>query len=39
MEMTSGCSAGEPNGDSRVVRDQGGFRNSIHPARGKALDY
>lgn len=27
----------DENGDSRVVRDQGGFHNGIHPARGVAL--
>lgn len=29
----------DENGDSKVVRDQGGFRNGIHPALGVALDY
>ena len=29
----------DENGESKVVRDQGGFRNGIHPARGVALDY
>jgi hypothetical protein len=27
------------NGESRVVRDQGGFRSGINPALGVALDY
>ena len=29
----------DENGDSKVVRDQGGFRNGIQPALGAALDY
>ncbi len=29
----------DEHGVSRVVRDQGGFRNGIHPALGTALDY
>jgi len=29
----------DENGDARVVRDQGGFRNGINPAKGVALDY
>jgi len=29
----------DENGDSKVVRDQGGFRNGINPALGVALDY
>ncbi len=29
----------DENGESKVVRDQGGFRNGINPARGVALDY
>jgi len=27
----------DEHGDSSVVRDQGGFRGGIHPARGMAL--
>ena len=29
----------DENGDSAVVRDQGGFRNGVQPALGMALDY
>lgn len=29
----------DEDGNSRVVRDQGGFRNGIDPARGITLDY
>ncbi|MGH1464806.1 MAG: c-type cytochrome [Cognatishimia sp.] len=29
----------DENGDSRVVRDQGGFHNGIHPAKGTGLNY
>ena len=29
----------DENGDSKVVRDQGGFRNGINPALGVTLDY
>ena len=29
----------DENGDSKVVLDQGGFRNGINPALGVALDY
>ena len=29
----------DENGDAKVVRDQGGFRNGINPAKGVALSY
>jgi len=29
----------DKDGKSSVVRDQGGFRNGVHPARGMALNY
>ena len=29
----------DDNGEPRVVRDQGGFHNGIHPALGQTLDY
>ena len=27
----------DSNGEGRVVRDQGGFHNGVHPARGSPL--
>jgi hypothetical protein len=29
----------DKEGNSKVVRDQGGFRGGVNPARGRALDY
>jgi hypothetical protein len=29
----------DEDGNSQVVRDQGGFRGGVNPALGKALDY